>query len=518
MTQKGLIRGDGSDLGFSPAERDGEREFLCPKLDDIIQTGTIIAIYSDNVSLHREGKLMHSRNHFIYRTAVLVFFLGMVSSGDLSGFIMNARRVGMGGAFLCHDGDAVVCNPAYLALPQPDTPLSLPLPLGLLQLWNNFPVLNPDDPDFDPIYITNLLLNPPFHLQVLTPEYTTTEANVTVDISEDLLLIDLGDLQTYIPTEPVETGILSFRSPRLGKRFGNWSFSIAPLLIGEGNVSLSDNLTSALAEAEAFEANSRYDVFADGNMAVMASINASHGRRLPFNLLGKDNPIYLGGTAKYLLGWAYVDTKTEVAIITGDPVFDTDEPPDLEFTSIIRSSHPEWGTYSPSGTGFGFDMGLLAEVDRVRVGFGIQDVYSRITWEAEVERWKLNETTNEIKKKTLVPFEYYRQRIPQTYTISLAYVNTPFRKEAKQEEGYIIASNIDLQGGDVYLNLGSEVYVHSFPVRTGIFTETGKLQVSFGTAIPVYFATLDLGFATHNRTLSGKKGLYMASSLRFGAY
>jgi len=450
-------------------------------------------------------------------TCLTLFLVGS-GAGNASGLTFDARRVGMGGVFLNHNGDAQLSNPAFLALVKPDTPLSIPVPLGLIQLAANFPVLDPDDPDFDPVHIANLLLNPPFHLQLVTPDFTTSEANVTVDISQDLLLIDLGDLQVYIPTEPVDPGIFSMRSPRVGMAFHDWHFTVSPLLIGEGKVTLSDNMIAALAEAEAFESNTRYEVFAEGSFAAMASINASHGRRLPYDLLGEDNPIFVGAAFKYLMGWGYVDTQTEVAIITSDPVFDTDNPPDLEFTSIIRSSHPEGGSYGPTGRGFGFDMGVLAMVDRYEFGIGIQDVWSRITWEAEVERWKYNENYDEIRKKTLVPFEHYRQYIPRTFTFSVAYRDKPFREEAKQKEGYIIASNFDVQGGNFRMHLGGEFFYRNFPLRAGIFTDSGKMQISFGGGIPIGPVNIDLGFATHNRTLSGGKGMYMATSLRFGDF
>ena len=458
-------------------------------------------------------------------TCIAFFLLGL-GLGSAFSLTLDARRVGMGGVFLNYHGDARLCNPAYLALPKVDTPFRIPVPLGLIQLAANFPALDPDDPDFDPVYITNLLLNPPIHLQLITPNFTTTEANITVNISQDLLQLDLGDLQVYVPTEPIAPGIFSLRSPRVGMRFGEWNFSVAPLLIGEGSVTLSDNMIATLAEAEAFEANTRYEVTADGNFAAMASINASHGRRLPYDLLGEDNPIFVGTTFKYLMGWAYIDTETEVAIITGDPVFDNDDPPDLEFTSIIRSSHPEWGTYGPSGRGFGFDMGIMTIMDKMEFGIGIQDVWSRITWEAEVERWRYNETYNEVRKKTLVPFEYHRQYIPRTFTFTVAYRNSPVQLETTSgeeykegsKEGYIVASNIDIQGGNFGLNLGSEFFYRQFPIRLGIFTDSGKMQMSFGCGIPIGPVNVDLGFATHNRNLSGAKGMFMATSLRFGDY
>lgn len=434
------------------------------------------------------------------------------------GLDLDARKVGMGGVFLCEHGAASQSNPAYLALPRMDMPLTVPLPLGLIQLASDFPVLDTNDPDFDPIYITNLLLNPPFHLQLVTPEFTTTDASVEIDIAEDYLMIDLAELQTYIPTTPIDPGIYGFRSPRIGKRFGSYSVSVSPLFLGEIEMALSDNLTEALATAEPFSPNSRYNVFTEGNFAAMAALNASHGRRLPFDLLGRGNPVFVGLTAKYLMGWAYVDTETEVVIATADPVFGTDAPPDVEFTSVIRSSHPEEGSYAPTGRGFGFDMGILARVGKTEVGLGIQDIYSRVTWEAEIERWRLNPETNEIDKETLVPFEHYRQRLPRTFTLSFAYTNGVSRAQERHRQGYTVATNMDVFGGDLFLNLGTEFYVRSFPVRAGVFNESGKAQVSVGTAVPIYFGALDLGFATHNRTLSGAKGLYMATSLRFGEW
>jgi hypothetical protein len=453
------------------------------------------------------------------RTASLASLFILAISGQTAlGLDLDARKVGMGGVFLCADGCASQYNPAYLALPRTDAPLTIPLPLGLIQLANNFPVLDTNDPDFDPIYLTNLLLNPPFHLQLVSPEFTTTDAAVEIDIRENYLMIDLNELQTYIPTSPVDPGIYGFRSPRFGMRFGNFSVSASPYFLGEVEVALSDNLVAALSEAEPFAANSRYNVLTTGNFAAMAAVNASHGRKLPFDLLGEENPIYVGLTAKYLMGWAYVDTETEVAIETGDPVFGTEAPPEVAFTSVIRSSHPEGGSYSPTGRGFGFDMGVLAKMGKMEVGLGIQDIYSRVTWEAEVERWTLDPETNEINKETLVPFEHYRQQLPRTFTLSLAYTNGISGTDARQREGYTVATNMDVFGGDLFLNLGTEFYVRSFPVRAGVFNESGKMQVSFGTAVPIYFGALDLGFATHNRTLSGAKGLYMATTLRFGEW
>jgi hypothetical protein len=432
---------------------------------------------------------------------------------------LDARRVGMGGVFLGQHGCASQYNPAFLAIPREEGPLTIPLPLGLLQLAGDFPTFDTNDPDFDPIYLTNLLLNPPFHLQLVTPDFTMTESEVQIDVSEDYLMVDLNELQTYIPTSPIDPGIYGFRSPRMGVRFGNYAVNVSPFFLGEVEVALSDNLISALGEAEPFAPNSHYNIFTEGNFAGMAAVNASHGRKLPFDLLGSESPVYVGLTAKYLMGWAYVDTETELAIDTSDPVFGVDAPPEVGFTSIIRSSHPEGGSYAPTGHGYGFDMGVLTNVGSMEVGLGIQDIYSRVTWEAEVERWTLDPETNEIEKETLVPFEHYTQKIPRTFTLSFAYKNgISHRMTDEKREGYIVATNMDVFGGDVFLNLGTEFFVSSFPVRAGVFNESGKMQVSFGTAVPLYIASLDLGFATHNRTLSGDKGLYMATTLRFGEW
>jgi hypothetical protein len=281
---------------------------------------------------------------------------------------------------------------------------------------------------------------------------------------------------------------------------------------------MSDNFIGALSEAEPFEADEEYAVVSEGYGAVMASVNASHGRKVPFDLFGEDNPSYFGFTAKYIMGWAYADAETRFAIRTLDPVFSTDAPPDVEFEAIVRSSHPEWGTYGPSGHGFGLDFGVLTQFDRLEIGVGVQDLYSRVWWEAEVERWRLNQDSNEIKKKTLVPSELYKQKLPRIFMVSFAY-RAPFtgRGEVRRDR-YTIATNMGVEGGDFAMSVGGEMYVSSFPLRAGLFNESGKPQVSFGGGIPLGFMSVDLGFATHNRTLSGKKGMYMATSLRFGDY
>lgn len=430
----------------------------------------------------------------------------------------DARRVGMGGVFLCYHGCATQYNPAYLALPEHQTPFIVPVPLGLVQLAADFPALDPDDPDFDPFYLMNLMINPPFHLQLMRPDPPLEEAVVEINVSEDYLQVDLGDLQTYIPTAPVDPGIFHLRSPRLGVGIGDWEFTVAPLLIGRGSVSLSDNLIGALSEGEPFEADSEYDVVSEGYGAVMASINASHGRKLPFNLFGEDNPSYFGFTAKYIMGWGYADVQTRFAIETLDPVFSTDAPPDVEFEAIVRSSHPEWGTYGPSGHGFGLDFGVLTQFDKLEVGVGVQDLYSRVWWEAEVERWRLNQDTNEIKKKTLVPYERYMQKLPRIFMISFAYRGPRMGRDNSRHDSYTIATNMGMKGDEFSMSVGGEMYASSFPIRVGMFNESGKPQVSFGGGIPLGFMSVDLGFATHNRTLSGKKGMYMATSLRFGAF
>ena len=197
----------------------------------------------------------------VSKVCTWVFFLtSTLCVRSASGLALDAQRIGVGGVFLGYHSDAIQCNPAYLALPTEKTPLSIPVPLGLLQLVNNFPVLDPDDPDFDPIYITNLLLNPPIHLQLITPDYTATEAHVNIAISEDYLQINLGELQTFVPTEPVDSGIYDFRSPRVGMKFGRYAFRVAPFRDGEAIIALSDNLSAASAESEALERHATYAV------------------------------------------------------------------------------------------------------------------------------------------------------------------------------------------------------------------------------------------------------------------
>src|SRR5262245_40594763 len=83
----------------------------------------------------------------------------------------NARRTAMGGVLLPGNGlGAEADNVAYRAVPRASAQtIDLPLPIGLIPLLRDPPVLDSDDPDFNVYDLANKLYNPPWNLQLIEP-------------------------------------------------------------------------------------------------------------------------------------------------------------------------------------------------------------------------------------------------------------------------------------------------------------------------------------------------------------
>ena len=133
-----------------------------------------------------------------YLPAVLlsILFLGIGFEQGMT-ISLDARRIGMGGILLPSHGESHVVNPAYLTVRE-DSPLVVPIPLGLFAFLGNLPEFNPDAKDFDIIELTNLLFNPPFYLELrdLSRDDSTT---IFIDIGENHLIADLDNLKTFMP-------------------------------------------------------------------------------------------------------------------------------------------------------------------------------------------------------------------------------------------------------------------------------------------------------------------------------
>ncbi|MBN1504115.1 MAG: hypothetical protein JW952_03540, partial [Candidatus Eisenbacteria bacterium] len=178
------------------------------------------------------------------------FFLVLVASavldastGEAGSF--DARRIGMGGVVLSDYSDAQNRNVAFRAVPRENLRGSIPLPLGIVQVLTSLPELDPDEDEFNPLEIAELVTNFPVFLRLKSPD--TMEDDVVIDVARNRLRIDLGDVAEVVPDEPFEIGgLLDHPSGSFSVR-GVFA-GLSPLVVAESDLELSPTLEKALRE------------------------------------------------------------------------------------------------------------------------------------------------------------------------------------------------------------------------------------------------------------------------------
>ncbi len=424
----------------------------------------------------------------------------------------------MGGILLPSHGESYIANPAYL-MAREDSPFIVPIPLGLFAFLGDLPEFDPDSKDFDAIELANLLLNPPFYLELrdLSHEDSTT---IFIDIGENHLIADLDNLKDFMPRDPIDTGLLGFQQPRPGFAIRGVHVGFSPFLTVEGRFELSENLERALAEAEPFLPDTDYPFESQATVNAGAAIHVGHAWEIQDWLSMEDGPrIFAGVNGKYIMGFFYGDIDIRSNIHTFDPLFGTDNPPELTFDTLLDYARPEEGDVGPKGHGVGFDLGVLFRYPSLDIGFGVQDVVTRINWRVTREEFLYNDAIDDLDRTVLFEDENDWVDIPRTFLFTTAYrsPNDPgWGREANRGD-YILASNLEISAGEVFFRFGGETYIDPGPIalRFGTYNQGKRMQITFGVGIPLKYFMFDIAFATHSRSFQLKRGVTMATSLSF---
>ena len=424
----------------------------------------------------------------------------------------------MGGVLLPSNGESYIANPAYLPIRE-ETPFVVPIPLGLFAFLGNLPEFDPDARDFDAIELANLLINPPFYLELrdLSQEDSTT---IFIDIAEDYLVADLDNLKDFMPKDPIDTGLYNLEQPRPGLTFTGVHIAFSPFLFVEGRFELSDALERALADAEAFQPDTDYPFSSHATLSTGAAIHVGRAWEIQDRLSLQNGPrIFAGVNGKYLMGFLYGDVDVQSNIHTFDPLFGTDNPPELTFHTLLDYARPEQGDIGPKGQGLGFDLGLLLRYPSLDIGLGIQDIYTHINWRVTREEFAYDEATGDVERTVLSEDEEIGVDIPRTVLLTAAYRNAGNAGWGGEMRGgdYVLATNLEISAGEVAFRLGGETYIDPGPIalRFGTYNQGKRMQVSVGAGIPLKYFTFDIAFATHSSTFQLKRGVTMATSISF---
>jgi hypothetical protein len=457
----------------------------------------------------------------IFKLLFYIFFAGLffsALSAHLEAITFDARKVAMGGTLLPFHSESYVQNPAYLKV-QEESPLTIPVPIGLFVFLSDLPSFDPEDENFDAIELANLLLNPPFYLELRDIDKDDS-TKIFFDVGKNNLLIDMNNLQKYMPAGSVETGLFVIRQPRVGYTLKDIHLGVSPFVMMEGKFEYSENFEQALAEAAPFQPNSSYTTNQHASINAGMAINAGYVLELQdYMELAEEPRVLAGVNGKYILGFMYGEIDNFTNLHTTEPIFNSENPPEVTMNTIIDYAVPESGDFGPKGHGFGFDFGLLLRYHSLDIGFGIQDVYTRINWRANRKRLVFDDDSNDLEEETVFEDRTLKINLPRTFAFSLAYRNMWDNGWGSDAEfgDYLLAYNLEIVNGDVSMKVGGETYYGPWPIalRLGTYNQGKRVQVSWGAGIPLKFFNFDIAFATHSSTFQQKRGLTMATSISF---
>jgi hypothetical protein len=429
----------------------------------------------------------------------------------LAQWSFDTRRLATGGALL--DRAALArTNPAYRAVPARETQpnVVIPIPLGLIQAATDDQLsFDPRDPRFNVFKLVNLALYPPIFLELKQPTVPTRSSDIELFIAQDSLRLDLGDASDFIPTDDLEMGGLS-RLFAIGFTLGNARFSVGGFAHNETVIGLDQNMRGFLRESEAALANTRYGLIGSGLGQTGLAPAVEYSLHVPgtgsssadaSSAFATPSGLYLGGAVRLYLGFAMTHAIADGGLTTGDPVFDPTNPVSADFASTVFYQSANDGF----GTGFGLDVGAVYVAGPVEFGLGLNDVgNTSITWRAATHKFFFLDGQSAFTDSTVSRAAEVKTKIPMTFVANVGVETGGFVLGAAYISGF---------GGAEY-RAGAERWFGPLALRGGLGLDTrNMLQFGWGTGVRLGSVGLDVGFATHSASISGERGLRLATSL-----
>ncbi len=403
------------------------------------------------------------------------------------------------GAQVMNTGTFLRYNPAYRAVPpraalgaQPK--VTIPIPLGLIQVLRDSTVWDTDSSYFNPIQLINYVLHPPLYLEVKKAPTPTNDVEFT--IAQNQLIIDLGEAQEVVP-EAFELGG-TIRPFTVGAGFGGFRVGLQTWVNNEIVVRLDDSLRAVLKEAAPIQPNSRYALGFGGLLqgGVAPEVGWA-GRAWGDTARG----LYVGGTARLYVGTAYARIDGEAGLTTGDTIFSSSNPLSEDASGRLLVADPA----ATAGTGIGLDIGAVWAAGPVEIGLGLTDLGATISWSGtRVDTLQWDPDSNRVVDSTLARDVKTTTTLPTSLLASAAY-GFP--------TGTVVRGGMLRNRRGTLLSLGAEQRLGVFTVRGGfVRDQRSRLQYAWGGGVRLGPVGLDLGFFTHSRSLSTSRGITMSST------
>lgn len=437
------------------------------------------------------------------RPLALTLALGLLlAAGAADAVVLDARRMAMGGVSAPGPGSLDRANPAYpLAAPRAvGWKRSYPLPLGLLTLFDHPEELDPDDENFDPVRLANLVVNPPLHLELRQPE--PLDGDIVLDLGQEHLRVYWEDAHLFLPREPLDLGgrlerfALGYGRP-LGER-GRWRLQVAPYLDGLAETELDDAFYGLLAEGDSLKPNSRYALRGEAAGAAGLAFKLQLGRSFGDPAATE---LFVAAGPKLIAGLAMVETDLELVAQSADSLYAS------ESLDVKQVSHARWS--ESAGAGLGLDLGVLLRRGPWDLGLGVRDLGTSIRFgNTRLERQSLEESDDgqesDIETVVLAEGEAHSYRLDPYWTLNAGYAEGPL----------LLLGELRLRPWRDTLHLGAEYRLRNWALRGGLRKAGGAdWQFAVGTGRRLGGVQLDLALETHDRFIQDGRGLALGMSI-----
>jgi hypothetical protein len=397
----------------------------------------------------------------------------------------------MGGVLL-PGRDLSATNPAWHGADLPRRSRPIPIPLGLVA---GLAADTEDQDDFEAT-VTRLKAAYPFFEVELRPEPDISD-DILIDVAEDYLRIDLGKGTASIPDGDVETdflvtnGIFSIRP-------GPVYVELSTVLVSDGRLRLDDSLRAALKGTEPFDSGTTYE--ADGVFEGQGALALEVGTAVKLLPRSPDEAgawtLFGAAGIKGLMGLGYADTRLNADMVTGDPIFDVDDPLDVTYVADLRFNEGV-------GWGAGLDLGVAAIRGPWALGLGVENVVAHIWWDTELRREELDADGESIST-TLETGARVRSTVPAVAVANAAWSEAP----------WVVAGDVRVQQGKAAVHGGVERRLGLFAVRSGLSWGTGKgIQGAVGAGIGGERWSFDVSLRTHPYLYSDGRGVFLGASI-----
>lgn len=407
--------------------------------------------------------------------------------------VMSARRLGMGGAPVpgCGPGADGV-NVAYHSVPRPEHGCrAISLPIGVIPVLQDPPVLDPEDPDFNAFELANLLMNVPWNWSLDAP--TAPSGDIGVSIGRNTLAVNLGDVGKVLPRDADEYAVVA-RLPVLAIGFRRMFVGVSPLVHAENSLALNSSLQSALIDAEPFQPTTHYEMTDDaiGQVAAQGMLGWAQPlwRSSPDPRRSRTG-LYAGVRARLIRGLAYADAQSAAGFTTADTLFG-DDAVDVDYHARLRTATPQQG-----GFGQGLDAGLVLVAGRTEIGLAANDLATRLRWKVRERLVAKDTLTGDLVETTVAEGVPYTSTIPATGQITVT----------TRLAGFLFAGAATRDAlGRTTSCAGVERWLGPLALRAGVSRDLqNQTQTSGGVGLRLGRFGLDAAVATHSRNLTHER-------------